>query len=316
MPFAATSVTASAFPREGGQAFANVEVRIDRPAGRSPRWFSCSGIWVRRDESDADSFFGHEKSIYLLLVAMEITEQRAQQEKARMAALQAMLAEDRARQRAARDAGRGGVPARRTDQRACASVVGMMGRRGHDPAAGALAEALRAGQSALDNAARGDSAGHRGDADGGEPERSAARRARAVHRRLLAAGISVSWKPQAVLPAINGYPNRLRGMIKALIDNAAEAMNTRGWVERELHADQPQPIGAMVEIAIEDTGPGIPDGSAAQGLRALLHDQEERRGTPGHRAVAAPSRWRSTTAARSRSTRRRRAAAACASSCP
>jgi nitrogen fixation regulatory protein len=244
-------------PRPGEQAFASIEVRIDRPAGRAPRWFSCSGIWVRRDEGDADSFFDHENSIYLLLVAMEITEQRAQQEKARMAALQAMLAEtDR-------------IDALRETLTAAAfqlegpinvmtSVAGMMGRRGNDPAAGALAEALRAGQNALATlrAAIPSTA---------DELPTTVNMNEAVHdvlalatSRLLAAGISVSWKPQAVLPAINGYPNRLRGMLKALVDNAAEAMNARGWIERELSLTT-RSYDGMVEVVIDDTGPGIPN---------------------------------------------------------
>ncbi|MEF8759419.1 MAG: hypothetical protein V5B36_06765 [Candidatus Accumulibacter sp. UW25] len=52
--------------------------------------------------------------------------------------------------------------------------------------------------------------------------------------RLLAAGITVNWKPQAMLPTLQGAPNKLRSLFKALIDNAIEAMNTRGCREREL----------------------------------------------------------------------------------
>jgi nitrogen fixation negative regulator NifL len=244
-------------PRAGEEAFAGVEVRIDRPAGRTPRWFSCSGIWVRRDEGDADSFFGHENSIYLLLVAMEITEQRAQQEKARMAALQAMLAEsDRVNN--LRETLTAAVFQLEGPINVLNSVVGMMGRRGHDPAVGALAEALRAGQNALDTL--------RSAIPTSTEELPTAVNLNEALRdvlvlatsRLLAAGIRVSWKPQAVLPAINGYPNRLRGMLKALVDNAAEAMNTRGWAERELTLSS-RSYDGMVEIVIDDTGPGIPD---------------------------------------------------------
>jgi protein-histidine pros-kinase len=243
-------------PRVGGQAFANIEVRIDRLSGRAPRWFSCSGIWVQRDDGDADSFFDHQSSVYLLLVAMEITEQRAQQEKARMAALQAMLAEDD-RINGLRETLAAAVFQLEGPINVLSSVVAMMGRRGHDPAAGALAEALRAGQSAL--------ATMRAAIPSGTEELPTAVNLNEALRdvlvlstsRLLAAGISVSWKPQAVLPAINGYPNRLRGMLKALVENAAEAMNVRGWPERELTLASASRDG-MVEVVIEDTGPGIP----------------------------------------------------------
>jgi nitrogen fixation negative regulator NifL len=76
-------------------------------------------------------------------------------------------------------------------------------------------------------------------------------------RRLLAAGIGVAWKPQAVLPSIHGCPNRLRAMLKALVDNAIDAMNARGWRERELRVAT-RSLSDAIELTIEDTGPGIP----------------------------------------------------------
>ena len=80
--------------RDGTQAFADREIRVDRPGGKPARWFSCTGTWVRSVDEGADAFFGHQDSIYLLLVAKEITQQRTQQEKARMAALQATMSEE------------------------------------------------------------------------------------------------------------------------------------------------------------------------------------------------------------------------------
>jgi nitrogen fixation regulatory protein len=60
-----------------------------------------------------------------------------------------------------------------------------------------------------------------------------------------------------VMPAIQGYPDRLRAMIKGLVDNAIEAMNQKGRRERELSIatvlDE-----AGIEVRIEDTGPGVP----------------------------------------------------------
>jgi nitrogen fixation negative regulator NifL len=74
---------------------------------------------------------------------------------------------------------------------------------------------------------------------------------------LLAAGIRVTWKPQAMLPTLQGYPNKLRSLFKALIDNAIEAMSTRGCRERELIVATRAKLGS-IEILIEDSGPGIP----------------------------------------------------------
>jgi protein-histidine pros-kinase len=75
--------------------------------------------------------------------------------------------------------------------------------------------------------------------------------------RLLANGIRVSWKPQAMLPALQAHPNKLRSLFKALVDNAIEAMSARGWRERELVVITRARLGSL-EILVEDSGPGIP----------------------------------------------------------
>jgi signal transduction histidine kinase len=45
-------------------------------------------------------------------------------------------------------------------------------------------------------------------------------------------------------------------MFKALVDNALEAMNTKGWLQRELAVTTRSLLGS-VEVQIEDSGPGI-----------------------------------------------------------
>lgn len=244
-------------PREGAAAFADREVRIDRPGGPAPRWFSCSGTWVRRDGGGADAFFDRQNHIYLLLVAKETTRARAEHEKTRMAALQAVLAEEN-RVDGLRESLSAAVFQMEGPINVLASVMAMMGRRGgQDPMAGAFNEALGAAREALATLR------------GAIPERSE-ETPTAVNlnevlqdvmelatRRFLAAGIGVSWKPQAVLPNLHGYPNRLRAMLKAVVDNAIEAMNVKGWRERELRLATRSLAGA-IELTIEDTGPGIP----------------------------------------------------------
>jgi nitrogen fixation negative regulator NifL len=243
--------------KDGAQAFADREIRLDAPGGKPPRWFSCTGTWVRSVDEGADAFFGHMDSIYLLLVAKEITQQRAQQEKARIAALQAMLSEEN-RISGLRESLSAAVFQMEGPLNVLASVVAMQERRGtHDPTAVALGEALRAGQAALDTLRRA------------IPERmdevATAANVNELLRdvldlatgRLLAAGIIVSWQPQAALPSVQGYPIRLRAMFKALIDNAIEAMNIKGWRQRELVVTT-RGLAGGVEIVVADSGPGIP----------------------------------------------------------
>ena len=75
--------------------------------------------------------------------------------------------------------------------------------------------------------------------------------------RLLGAGVIVDWQPAATLPPIIGRPLQLRMLFKALVDNAIEAMNIKGWKRRELSLTSAVERDCVV-IAVMDTGPGIP----------------------------------------------------------
>ncbi len=259
--------------QEGGHACLNHEVRIDTRA--RARWFSCSAIWVRRDEGDADSFFGHRHSLMLLLTAMEVTDQRMQQEKARLAALRAMLAEE-SRINSLRETLAAAVFQLEGPVNMMSSVLGTMERRGNGlPASAALTEALNAARGALDSLR------------GAMPTNSdelptTVNLNEALHDvlelatpRMLALGVHAAWRPQAVLPAILGYPNRLRAMLKALVDNAVEALNTKGWRKRELSIASGA-AGDAIEILIEDSGPGIPASARLKAFEPFFTTKKDR----------------------------------------
>jgi nitrogen fixation negative regulator NifL len=247
-------------PKPGMHAFLNQEVRIDPPNNRPARWFSCSGIWVRRDEVEADSFFDQQNSIYLLLVAMEITELRAQQEKSRMAVLKAMLAEED-RINSLRESLAGAAFQLEGPMNVMSTVLATMDRRRESPTAtDALRSALAAAREAIATLRAAIPAES-------EEVPTTVNLNEVLHEvlnlstgRMLAAGVRVGWQPQSVLPAVHGYPNRLRAMLKALVDNAIEAMNVRGWHERDLSVAS-RSIDGGIEILIEDTGPGVPVGA-------------------------------------------------------
>ncbi len=241
-------------PQEGRQAFREREIRID--SSGSPRWFSCSGTWVQRKDATADAFFNRRNDLHLLLVAKETTRLRAEQEKTRMALLQAMMAEE-THIDGLRETLSAAVFKIEGPLNVMASVMGTIERRGNNPAGSALIEALNAGKEALESL-RSVIPEHR-------PESRTSVNLNEVMRdvldltttRMLAAGVSVLWRPQAVMPAVNAYPNRMRSMFKALIDNAIDAMNVKGWRERELQVTTRAGNGG-VEVLIEDSGHGIP----------------------------------------------------------
>jgi len=242
--------------RSGDFVFHDREVRIEREGWHSPRWFSCSGITVREDDAAADSFFARQQVSYLLLVAKEITGLRMEQEKSRMAALQAVLAEEN-RITGLRESLSAAIYQIEGPINVIASAVAMLNRRNqNDPMSAALAEAVQAGQAALDNLRQEIPAAPR-------EERSSLSLNEVLRDvlqlstgALLSAGVTVQWQAEATLPALIGYPNRLRSMFKALIDNALEAMNTKGWRERELHVTT-RTLSGGIEVLIDDSGPGI-----------------------------------------------------------
>ncbi|MCX8086627.1 MAG: nitrogen fixation negative regulator NifL [Rhodocyclaceae bacterium] len=244
--------------KDGALAFAEREIRIDPPGGKPPRWFACTGAWVKSVDEGADAFFGRQDTLYLLLLARETTRQRAQQEKARMAALQATMAEEN-RVSALRESLLAAIYQMEGPLNVLASVLATEARRGRqDSTMTALAEALAAGQAALETLRRATpepTAEIETSVNLNELLRDVLDLSTA---RLLAAGITVGWHPQAVLPAVPGQPVRLMALFKALVDNAIEAMNVKGWQARELSlTTRALPDG--VEVIVEDSGPGIPE---------------------------------------------------------
>lgn len=240
----------------GSHAFSDKQVRLDRPHWHNPRWFTCSGVWVGATRDEADAFYSESGRAYLLVVAKDITRQILEQEKARVAGMHALMVEE-SRLQALRESLQAAVFQMEGPLNVLASVVNMMGRRGCDPAQAALAEALKAGQTAVETlrAAVPSTAGEYPSSVNLNELMRDVLDLSAQH--FLAAGIEVKWQPQLVLPAVQGYPNRLRVMFKGLVDNAVEAMNVKGWHTRELLiASRAQ--GGDVEILIEDTGPGVP----------------------------------------------------------
>ena len=261
--------------RTSGYLFLDREVRLDPPGGRSPRWFSCSGSRVREDDTSADAFLAGQGRDYLLLVAKEITSLRTQQEKVRVAALQVMMA-DEDRVSGLRESLAAATFRLEGPLNMMASVVGMLARRQGetDPMSVALAEAIGAGQQALAEL-RSMIPGETREAIGAVNLNELLRDVLDLSTgRLLAAGITVIWQPQAMLPALQGAPNKLRSLFKALIDNAIEAMNTRGCRERELTVASKARLGG-IEVDIADSGPGI---ASAQLLKVFEPFHTTKRG--------------------------------------
>ncbi|HNL21429.1 MAG TPA: nitrogen fixation negative regulator NifL [Rhodocyclaceae bacterium] len=235
-------------------SFHNREARIDCPGGRA-RWLAVTASPLEIQSDVADSYFAAGGPAGLLLVISDVTSLRAEQEKARTAALQAVLAEEE-RRASIREGLSAALFRLEEPMNVMASAVAVLQRR--DPAsARVLQDALGASREHMESL--------RQVIPHSPPEMQVGVNLNEVLRdvldistpRFLNAGVVVDWHPAAVLPNVIGRPLQLRMLFKVLIENAIEAMNVKGWNCRELSVSS-QVTGDCVRVVVSDTGPGIP----------------------------------------------------------
>lgn len=241
------------------QGFRDKEVSFDPGSRGQPRWFSCSGVWFREQDSSAATFFKPVRQTYLLLMANEISALKRQQEAVGMNAMRALLAEQE-RVRSMREALQAAIFQMQGPLNLINAAHDLLERRGvkADPALRhALNQAATTGQAALERL--------RALVPEVPPEAMAPVNINQLLRevlelckqRLLASGTVVDWKPAPMLPAITARIGRLRGMFKQLLDNALDALESNRHQPRELR------IATGVEeqavfVIFEDSGPGVP----------------------------------------------------------
>ncbi|AXS79950.1 nitrogen fixation negative regulator NifL [Dechloromonas sp. HYN0024] len=230
------------------------EARIDRAAGR-PRWLSVTSSIIDMHSDCADSYFCAAGQPGLLVVMTDITNLRDEQERARASALQAVLAEEE-RTAAIREGLSAAIFRLEEPMNVMLSAISVLQRR--DPASAAmLQEALSGSREHLETL--------RQVIPQSPQEIIVSVNINEILRdvlevstpRLLSAGIVVDWQPASTLPPLLGRPLQLRMLFKALVDNAIEAMNIKGWKRRELSLTSALKDDCIV-IAVLDSGPGIP----------------------------------------------------------
>lgn len=238
----------------GACAFESRESRIDRAAGR-PRWLSVTSSVIDMQADCATSYFCAGGQPGLLLVISDVTSLREEQERARAAALKAVLAEEE-RTAAIREGLSAAIFRLEEPMNVMNSAISVLQRR--DPAtASMLLSALSGSREHLESL--------RQVIPQSPQEIVVSVNINEILRdvlevstpRLLNAGIVVDWQPAATLPPLLGRPLQLRMLFKALVDNAIEAMNVKGWKRRELQITSAVDDEKIV-ISILDTGPGIP----------------------------------------------------------
>lgn len=241
------------------RAFSNREVRIEGARHRGACWFACSGNWFSEEGTHADNFFVKQSRDYLLLSINDITLQRRQQEKLQLQTLRDMMAEDE-HIRSIRETLLGAMHQIRQPLNQVNAAIQLMKQR-NDVSNKALQDLLGQVQAM------------------GEDTLATLQRCvpeipetavlpvnlnQLLHEvmllyshKFLANGVVVDWLPNPVLPAILGAANKLRTLVKQLLDNAVDALNRGSCAERMVKISTWVDRG-WVHVAIADTGPGIP----------------------------------------------------------
>jgi nitrogen fixation negative regulator NifL len=235
-------------------AFASRESRVDRP-GRRPRWLSVSASAINMQSDSIDAYFSLSGQPGLLLVISDITNLRDEQERARASALQAVLAEEE-RTAAIREGMSAALFRLEEPMNMMSSAIAVLQRR--DPnTASMLQMALDSSREHMETLRQAIPQSPQEIVVGVNINEILRDVLEVSTPRLLAAGIVVDWQPAATLPSILGRPLQLRMLFKALVDNAIEAMNVKGWKRRELMLTS-EVADDRIVVSILDSGPGIP----------------------------------------------------------
>ena len=249
--------------RRKGKALALQEIYVERPDGKR-RWFACSVSWIDELDGEAEAFYEPKQHRYLLLTFQDITPLKEQQEAIRINGLRALLAEQE-RIQSLREALSGAAFQLQGPFNMLAAALRMLERKAEagqsdacDPVLASLREAMKSGTEALDTLRAC------------VPAQAAEATTtvylnevlhdvlRMATQKLLADGVVVEWQPDPNLPPIAGRQRQLTTLFKHLVDNALDAIRESRRKQRDLklttstHADH-------VEVAIEDSGIGIPD---------------------------------------------------------
>ena len=234
--------------------FTNREMRLDSPVGRA-RWLSVSASAIEMHNDCADSYFCAAGQHGLLLVISDITNLREEQERAHGAALKASLA-DEERTAAIREGLSAAVFRLEEPLNVMASAIAVLQRR--DPgSAEMLRHVLETSREHVESLRQVIPQSPQEMVIGVNLNEVLRDVLEVCTPRLLKAGITVDWQPSAVLPPLRGRPLQLRMLFKALVENAIEAMNVKGWPRREL-VIKSEVIDDCIRVSVLDSGPGIP----------------------------------------------------------
>ncbi len=243
-------------PGRGGS-----EQELTLPLSAGVRHFICSASWIDGVDEKAESFFKTERSRRLLLVLNEVTQLKREQEAVRINGMRALLAEQE-KGESLREAIAAALFQLGGPLNMLQAALEMMHRRGdseHSALRGVLDQAIAAGGDAMTMLQRV-MPEERGDEKVEFDLNPVLREMLGLYtERLLAGGITVDWQPGARPVLLCGNPNRIRAMLKQLLDNAIESLEQAAHHNRELYAACRSEGDGYVSVEVADNGAGIPN---------------------------------------------------------
>ncbi|WP_370978113.1 nitrogen fixation negative regulator NifL [Agaribacterium sp. ZY112] len=243
-----------------GLEFHNREICLDE-GGDFPRYFVCDGTAVNLENEEAHNFFNQHDDTHILLTINDISELKRRQEDSRLNALKALVAEEEV-VHATREAFNGAVHSLQGPVNLINAAMRMLERRAEyleqgDPLIGALQEAGKAGEAALETLMSSTPAA--------QQQRSTQLNLNEVIRnviklstaKLLGAGIVVDWQPELHLPQVLGPEGKIVSAFCKLVDNAIDSLADADLDKRELSL-RTIAKNNVVRVEITDSGAGIP----------------------------------------------------------
>lgn len=239
-------------------SFQNEEIRIDMGCNHSPRWYSCSGVWVNESMVDADNYFSDHEQQCLLLVANDISLQKRQQNKIRSNAMRALMAEQQLTE-STRETLSGAIYQLQSPLNVISAAIAITEQRkgeNNDSLLHALTDILRTGGEVMECMRRALPQNH------AEPVvlidfRDVMRDVlELTTQRLLAEGVQIICDTTGSLPLIEGHQYGLRSLAKYLMDNAIDAVTSPDCKNREIHLET-RVKDHRIELIIRDSGIGL-----------------------------------------------------------
>jgi len=246
---------------EGGVHLNGVELSFELP-GFGQRCFSCFVNSISIKDDSIDYFFERTSRNYTLIILTEITEIRRRQDQARLHTLKELVADEEFSQ-CMTETYNGAIHQLEKPVNMIAAAVSMLRKRAgdkadHDPVVEAMENALAEGQKALDLLTKQAPLKNpvaRIPVNINQLTREAVS---ILAQKMSATGVEFGWKPESHLPHVVGSENRLRTMIKQVVENAIEAMEKNRGKARELNITSAIEEGFVV-LEITDSGCGITD---------------------------------------------------------